>query len=242
MQFIGVDLHTNKFTCSYRDEQSSPDTKKGKRTETITLDAMGLSAFYMTLTPDTYVLVEATITTFAFVRLIEPLVWEVIAADTYELKQIGRARNNTDKIDANILSGVIRMHLLSGEQVASPVTVAPVEIGELRSLFTTYRLYDKQIVRIKNRIQLYGFTQEEIFDMNSRRKILSLDGGSVMAFQLEELFTLLEHIEARMEPLKEKITERAELYDGDGDTYEYDGRERVHSHSDNRRHNQSGQF
>jgi hypothetical protein len=48
MQFIGIDLHTNRFTCSYRDEQSLPDTKKGKRTETFTLDAVGLSAFYKT--------------------------------------------------------------------------------------------------------------------------------------------------------------------------------------------------
>jgi hypothetical protein len=37
MQFIGIDLHTNKFTCSYRDENTSPDAKKGNRTETFEL-------------------------------------------------------------------------------------------------------------------------------------------------------------------------------------------------------------
>jgi hypothetical protein len=169
-QFIGIDLHTNKFTCSYRDEDGSPDTKKGKRTETFTLDEKGLGAFYKTLTEDTYVLVEATITTFAFVRLIESLVKRVIVANTYELKQISQARNNTDKIDAGILSRLIWMQVLSGEQVVSPLTLPPIDIRELRSLFTTYGPYDKQIVRLKNGIhsilmeRLYGFTREEIFD------------------------------------------------------------------------------
>jgi hypothetical protein len=32
MQFIGVDLHTNKFTCCYRDEKSVPDGKKATET------------------------------------------------------------------------------------------------------------------------------------------------------------------------------------------------------------------
>jgi hypothetical protein len=145
-------------------------------------------------------------------------VWEVIAANTYELKHLSQARNNTDKTDAGILSGPIRMRVLSGEQVVSPVTVPPIEIGELRSLFTTYGLYDKRVVRIKNGIRSvlkenpYGHTQEEIFDKKSRNKILALESGSVTAFQSEEPFTLLGHTEARIEPLKEKITDGGEPY------------------------------
>jgi hypothetical protein len=97
MQFIGVDLHTNKFTCCYRDEKSGQEGKKA--TETFELTSYGLAQFYQTLTEETYVLVEATITTFNFVRLIQPLVKEVIVANTYELKQISLARKNTDKSD-----------------------------------------------------------------------------------------------------------------------------------------------
>jgi transposase len=58
----------------------------------------------------------------------------------------------------------------------------------------------------------YGFTRVEIFDKKSRRKTLSLESGTVTAFQVEELFTLPEFTEARMEPLKEKIMESAEPY------------------------------
>jgi len=218
MQFIGIDLHTNKFTCSYRDEHTAPDAKKGKRTETFGLTEQGLAAFYQTLADETYVLVEATITTFSFVRLIQPMVKEVIVANTYELKQISLARVNTDKIDANILSRILKMQVLSGEHAISPVVVPPEDIQELRGLFTTYRLYKKQTTQIKNRIhsllkeKLYGFTQEEIFDRKSREKIRKIESGTSLSFQMNELFDLLEFTETRVDPLKEQIMTRAKSY------------------------------
>jgi hypothetical protein len=91
MQFIGVDLHTNKFTCCYRGE-GSPAKGKGEKekvTETFELTSYGLAQFCKTLTPETYVLVEATITTFCFTRLIQPLVKEVLVANTIRVNLSG---------------------------------------------------------------------------------------------------------------------------------------------------------
>jgi transposase len=213
MQFIGVDLHTNKFTCCYRDE-----TKEKKETVTFDLNSQGVAAFYRTLTKEAYVLVEATITTFAFVRLVRPLVKEAIVANTYELKQISLARKNTDKIDADILCRVLKMQVLSGEQTISPVTVPPEEIQDLRGLFTTYRLYRKQTTQIKNRIhsllkeKLYGFTQEEIFGKKNREMIRGLENNSALSFQVNELLDLLEYMEGRIQSLEDEIKERAEPY------------------------------
>ena len=218
MEFIGIDLHTNKFTCSWRDEHSPPEAKKGKRTETFDLTAKGLAAFYRTLTPDTYVLVEATITTFSFVRLIEPLVKEVIIANTYELKQISLARVNTDKIDANILSRILKMQVLGREYAVSPVVVPPVAIQELRGFFTTYRLYRKQTTQIKNRIhsllkeKLYGFTQEEIFGKKDREKIRKLENRTAMSLQINQLLNNLEYLEEQVDELEDMIKAHAEPY------------------------------
>jgi hypothetical protein len=69
MNFIGIDLHTNRFTCCYRTERSKVEVRNDREMKTFDLTAEGLAAFYQTLTKDTYVLVEATITTFSFVRL-----------------------------------------------------------------------------------------------------------------------------------------------------------------------------
>ena len=112
MTFIGIDLHTNKFTCCFLNEKPSTEEKDSKRIETFEPTAIGLDLFYKTLTEDTYVLLEATITSFSFVRLIQPKVKEVIVANTYELKQISLARNKTDKIDADKLCRILKMQVL----------------------------------------------------------------------------------------------------------------------------------
>jgi hypothetical protein len=85
------------------------------------------------------VLVEAAITPFSFVRLFKTKVKEAIIGNTYQLKQIGLAQNNPDK-----LCQALNAQVLSGVQQIVPVTLSPVEIQELRSLFSTYRLYRKQ--------------------------------------------------------------------------------------------------
>jgi transposase len=211
MNFIGIDLHTNRFTCCYRNERSSVDNPQDKRTATFELNDTGLAQFFATLTADACVLIEATITTFAFARLFRDRVREVVVANTYELKQISLARCNTDQIDADKLCRIIKMQALTGEQLVSPVTIPPKEIQDLRGLFSTYRLYKKQIVQLKNRIhsllkeQLYGFTQEEIFDRKSRAAIRELSSDPTLKFQLNQLLDRLERDEADVAALHEQV-------------------------------------
>jgi len=218
MKFIGIDLHTNRFTCCYRDDNSSGENPKGKITETFTLDAKGLAYFYSTLTTETYVLVEATITTFSFVRLIKDRVKEVIIANTYELKQVSLARCNTDKIDADKLCRILKAQILSGEQLVTPVVLAPEGIQVLRGLFTTYRLIQKQNTQLKNRIhsllkeQLYGFTQEEIFGKKDREHIRAIAPGTAMSFQVNLFLDRLERSEADVETLKTQVLLQAAPY------------------------------
>jgi transposase len=205
MNFIGIDLHTNRFTCCYRDERLS-DHPQDRVMKTFDPDEKGLAAFCATLTADTYVLVGATITTFAFVRLFKDRVKEVIIGNTYQLKQISLARNNTDKIDADKLCQALKAQVLSGVQQIVPVSLPPVEIQEL-----TFRLYQKQNTQLKNRIhsllkeQLYGFTQEEIFDRKSREKIREISDNPVLRFQINQLMDRLERDERDAETLKEQV-------------------------------------
>jgi hypothetical protein len=98
MQFTGVGLHANKFTCCYRDDNSGQDRKKGA--QAFELSDYGTAQFYGALTGQAYVPTEAAITAFCFARPIQPLVKEAVAANTYELKQISLAGKNTGKIDA----------------------------------------------------------------------------------------------------------------------------------------------
>jgi len=221
MNFIGIDLHTNRFTCCYRDERSSVEkSSKNRVIKTFELDGQGLADFFLTLTENTYVLVEATITTFSFVRLFKERVKEVFIANTYELKQVSLARCNTDKIDADKLCRILKAQVLSGELLVSPVVMPPVEIQDLRSLFTTYRLYQKQNIQLKNRIhsllkeKLHGFTQEEIFGKKDRQNIRTISPSTVLHFQVNQLLDRLEREEADAGELKNQILLQAAPFMG----------------------------
>lgn len=106
MEFVGIDLHTNRFTCCYLDRDG------GKRVSTFELDEPGLARFYETLSTESSVLIEATINSFAFAALIEERVKEVIVANTFKLKTISLADKKTDKVDAEKLARIVKMQSL----------------------------------------------------------------------------------------------------------------------------------
>jgi len=182
MKFVGIDLHTNRFTCCYLSDNS-----KEKQTETFNLDTEGLRSFYSTINKDTYVLVEATINTFAFVTLFKDLVKEVIIANTYQLKSVGVPGKKTDKLDAAKLAEKLKAEIISGVQQIVAVTIPPKEIRDLRALFATYRALRKEIGQTKNRIHsllkenLYPFTKEYIFGKKARKEIRIISNDFLFA-------------------------------------------------------------
>jgi transposase len=117
-----------------------------------------------------------------------------------------------------LLCQALKAQVLSGVQQIVPVTLPSVEIRELRSLFSTYRLYQKQNTRLKNRIhsllkeQLYGFTREEIFDKKSRQKIRGISENPVLSFQINRLMDRLERDEADTEALRRRVLTAAEPF------------------------------
>ena len=205
MVFLGIDLHTNCFTCCYLDESGS------RRLQSFDLDTPGFELFSATLTPDTHVLVEATVNTFAFVERFQHLVTQVIIANTHKLKIISFTDKKTDRVDAEKLARVIKTQVLSGEQQIHPVMVPSKLVQDLRALFSTYQLVRKDIVSTKNRIHsllsqnLFPFTKKFIFGKKSRTLLREITTDQVLSYQLNFLFDLLEHLEWKTDQLVEKI-------------------------------------
>jgi transposase len=205
MVFLGIDLHTNCFTCCYLDESGS------KRIEAFDLDTPGFDRFFPSLTKDTHVLVEATVNTFAFVQRFQHLVAQVIIANTHKLKIISFTDKKTDRVDAEKLARVIKAQVLSGEQQIHPVMVPSHLVQDLRALFSTYQLMRKQIVASKNRIHsllsqnLFPFTKKFIFGKKSRELLRGITTDPILSFQLNFLFDMVEHLEWQVDQLVEKI-------------------------------------
>jgi len=213
MKFVGIDLHTNRFTCCYL-----TDNSKEKQTETFNLDAEGLISFYSTINMETYILVEATINTFSFVALFKDLVKEVIIANTYQLKSVGVPGKKTDKLDAAKLAEKLKAEILSGVQQIVPVTIPPKEIRDLRALFATYRAFRKEIGQTKNRIHsllkenLYPFTKEYIFGKKARKEIRIISNDFVLSFQINLLMDSLEQLEEAFDKLVDEIKRAGSLF------------------------------
>jgi transposase len=210
MKYVGIDLHTNRFTCCYLGEEH-----KEKRIETFNLDAEGLKSFYSTINANTYILVEATINTFAFVALFKDLVKQVIVANTYQLKSVGLPGKKTDKLDAAKLAEKLKAQIISGVQQIVSVTVPPKEIRDLRALFATYRTLRKEIGRTKNRIHsllkenLYPFTKEYIFGKKARKEIRVISDDALLSFQINLLMDTLEQLEEAFDKLVVEIKKAA---------------------------------
>lgn len=214
MEFVGIDLHTNRFTCCYLDEIGK------KKMKTYELTENDLALFYASVCPETTtVIIEATVNSFAFEKLLRNHVKQVIVANTFQLKQISFTNKKTDKVDAYKLARILKGQMMSGEEQISPVVIPPQHIQDLRALFTTYRLLRKQVGATKNRIHsllkqnLKPFTKEYIFGKKTRKEIRSLcEDIPALHFQLNFLFDHLEHLEDQIIAMKQKIKQEGRFY------------------------------
>ena len=205
MTYLGIDLHSNCFTCCFVFEDGS------KYKTGFTLEPDSLKLFYRYLNTETYVMVEASTNTFKFVELIQDRVKEVFVANTHKLKLISLVKKKTDKIDAEKLAIYLKMQILSGEELIKPVYIPDKTIQDLRSLFSTYKLLRKQIGQLKNRIHallkqnLFPFTKTYIFGKAHREAIKNLYMEETALFQLHFLFKILEQLEGNIREIEEKI-------------------------------------
>ena len=213
MKFVGIDLHTNCFTCCYLSDNS-----KEKQVETFNLDKHGLKSFYSTIDKETYVLIEATINTFSFVALFKDLVKDVIVANTYQLKSVGIPGKKTDKLDAAKLAEKLKAQVVSNVQQIIPVTIPPKEIRDLRALFASYRILRKEIGCTKNRIHsllkenLYPFTKEYIFGKKTRKGIRNISPDYILSFQINMFMDTLEYLEETFEKLVVEIKKAGAVF------------------------------
>jgi len=205
MIILGIDLHSNCFTCCFIFDDGT------KKLQSFNFSEESLKQFYSLLTLETLVIVEASTNTFKFVETIREKVKEVFVANTHKLKLISMVKKKTDKIDSEKLAIFLKMQITSGEKLIEPVFIPEESIQQLRSLFTTYNLLKKQIGQIKNRIHaiykqnLHPFTKEYIFGKKNILKLKELKINEAVDFQLNILFDQIEYLEKEQKQIEDKI-------------------------------------
>ena len=147
MSFIGIDLHSDCFTAAYIIVK---DDKLDTKTISYRLDEKSLESFKSKLTKTDYVVVETSTNAFWFHDQVIGLVKACYVYNTNKARQEG---NKTDKIDAGKLARKLAYFICMGgnEEDLPTVYVPDKEVRKLRSLFSSYTLYTKQMTQAKNR-------------------------------------------------------------------------------------------
>jgi len=204
-KFIGIDLHADQFTCCALGYKN----KLWQRAFMLTPD--GVHQFLKLIDQETVVSMEATTNAFEFREVIKKYVKEVYIYDAHKLKLISLVNRKTDKIDAYKLAVYLKMQVVSGEKMVSPVYVPDKAIQQLRSLFTTYRLTVKQSTSIKNRIHallrqnLYQYKKSRIFIQTIREEIMNLDLSQELRFQIAVLYEQIDFLKAQQNRFEKRI-------------------------------------
>ena len=145
MGYIGVDLHSDRFTCNF-------DGNNNVIIETYALEDSIMERFYQRISKEDYVVLEASTNSFEFYDRIREKVKEVYIVNPKKMRIISDTSKKTDKVDAVKLRKLLKYHVENDNEFLPMVYVPEEEIRELRGLFTTYKLYKKQIGQMKNRI------------------------------------------------------------------------------------------
>jgi len=137
-RYIGIDLHTNSFTCCFLQENGE------ERIRTWPLQGGGLEQFVKGLAGEDEIAIEATGNAAHFCKMVEPHVSRVVVIAPWQFEVIRRSVKKTDKHDARAIALFLSKDMLPEARVKSEEHV------QLSSLITTR----DQLVKL--RVSLLG--------------------------------------------------------------------------------------
>jgi transposase len=208
MRFIGIDLHYDNFIAAYlRDDEIV------KTVKIYLNDVKTFQQFLNDLTENDYVAVEASTNSFWFYERVYQKVKGCFVINTSRFSIISSTNKKTDKIDAKKIAKKLRYKIFhkADEDEFPTVYVPKKQVQELRTLFTTYELLQKQMVSIKNRIfsllvgRGYYFKSKELYNMMRKKNIFDLPIPDSVKFQLKLLYEEIEFQENKLRECKNMI-------------------------------------
>ena len=137
-RYIGIDLHTNSFTCCFLQEDGTETIR------TWPLQNGGLEQFIPGLQEGDEIAIEATGNAAHFCKMVEPHVARVVVIAPWQFEVIRRSVKKTDKHDARAIALFLSKDMLPEARIKSDAHM------QLSSLITTR----DQLVKL--RVSLLG--------------------------------------------------------------------------------------
>jgi len=206
MSYLGIDLHSNRFTVEKLILGKTVETERN----TYGFDDTSFGRFKESLSKNDCVLVENTFNAFWFHDQIAERVDTCLVYNTNAARAGG---NKTDRIDARHLVKKLTYYLMWGrrEEDLPAVYIPGAEIRELRGLFTTYQLHKKTKVQMTNRIHSIlkqnGICVERkaINKKDFEARIDGIEIAEVWKFQIRSALRALKKAEEEQQEIKDMI-------------------------------------
>ncbi len=162
---LGIDLHTNSFTCCYLQADGSETIR------TWPLQGGGLEQFLTSVHAEDDVALEATGNAAHFCKMVEPHVSRVVVIAPWQVEVIRRSVKKTDKHDARAIARFLSKDRLPEARIKSDAHV------QLSSLITTR----DQLVKL--RVALLGKVHGLFVrhGLKVRREVLTSQAGFTRA-------------------------------------------------------------
>lgn len=205
IRYVGLDVHRVSVRACIRD---GADRIVGEHNVDCTRDALRAFA-KQHLGPKDVVALEATFHSWSIVDVLDPFVARVVVSNPLATKAIAESKVKTDKIDARVLSELLRLGYLPEVWTPDQAT------RELRSLCSRHAGLVSDIVRIKNRIHgvlakaLVPKREGDIFDRRGRAWLAVLELPDCSARQLASDLKLLKAAEAELDEHDEALVKKA---------------------------------
>ena len=204
MRYIGFDVHRKTVRACIR---NADDTIAHESTFECTRE--GLESFARShLVKSDLLTLEATFHSWPIVEVISPFVQKVVVSNPMATKAIAQSKVKTDKIDARVLSELLRIGYLPEVWTPNQPT------RELRGLCARRASLVSDSTRLKNRI--HGVLAKcliprpsEIFDVKGRRWLASLELPEWATRQIQSDLRLLTLTECELAEQEKILLERA---------------------------------
>jgi transposase len=150
--YIGVDLHFNQITY-HQISRADDGTLIRDKGIIPTVDIM--DKFAPLLNDKTHICVEASTCTYTFIEALKSYSASIHVINPLEFSELYCTGKKTDKIDAKKLANRIKTHIEDNdpEDGFPEIYIPDKDVQNMRSLFTSYKNTNKQIVAARNRIK-----------------------------------------------------------------------------------------
>jgi transposase len=204
IRYVGLDVHKRVVEACILDEAGKVLSRRR-----FDLSRERLLAFAeVSLGREDRVALEATTNTWAVVRLLKPLVAEVVVSNPMQTKAIATAKVKTDKVDAHVLAQLLRCDFLPRVWEPDEATQQLRRLTNRRAALVADRTCVKNRLHSVLAMRLILPPVEDLFGTKGRTWLqgvaLDADGRSALDSDLR----LLAQIEAEIEGLETLLAQR----------------------------------